>query len=337
MKKIIFLVFSMMILTNSEATFAENNPNFSVFKYFRTEYPSGEKINAVAFDEFFKGTMETVPLLPSELPKNFPYKVILVRGLFTGLYTDITKVVGLAINLPDGIVNAFYDVRSWLTALGIENSLLPSNTQMGSIADAKELRDEILASDKPVLLMTHCKGGIDALYALVNHPEIRKKVVGWVSIQSLFYGTKIIDHIVSNPILLKITSDGILKSGGDPKSLYDTTSVEARKFMEKNGKKIADILNKIPVISIGSRFVSPPLYSLSPLKTRSFLDATNTILSMSGDVNNDGLVSTEGTCPKGSVCIFLDNFDHAAAVMSLAPFFSISHEERLQFAWSVLN
>ncbi|MBF0362385.1 MAG: hypothetical protein HQK49_15315 [Oligoflexia bacterium] len=338
LKKIIFLIVSYLFIISAGNILAEDNPNLSVFKYFRTNYPyDDEEKNVTAFNEFFKGTKESVPVKASELKIEFPYKVIMVRGLFTKLYVDIAKIAGTAISLPDGYVDSFYDLKNWLTSLGIENTILPTNTQVGSIVNAEELRDAILTSNKPVLLISHSKGGVDTIYALVNYPEIREKVVGWVSIQSLFYGTKLIDYIVNNPLFSKIISERILEYGGDPKSLYDITSLQTKKFMETNSKEINDILNKIPVVSIGSRFVSPALFSIVPMNSRSILDSTNNILYMSGDVDNDGLVSTIGTCLKGSVCVFLDNFDHTGAVMSLTPFFSISHEERLQFAWSVLN
>lgn len=121
-----------------------------------------------------------------------------------------------------------------------------ANAILDALLDAR-------AAAKQIVIVSHSKGGLDTLHALLR-PEasalLGDTVVGWVALQAPFYGSPVADPAPSaiNAVLL-----GAL--GGNGESLDDLktagreTYMAARVVDDPSGPDIGDITSTIPVIS----------------------------------------------------------------------------------------
>jgi pimeloyl-ACP methyl ester carboxylesterase len=103
---------------------------------------------------------------------------------------------------------------------------------------------------KKIVIVTHSKGGLDTLEALLDAPELwGKTVVGWVALQAPFHGSPLAD---SSP---PAVSDLLLSAvGGNGQSVEDLKTVTRRPYMEANEDRIAKLTARIPTISAYSTY-----------------------------------------------------------------------------------
>ncbi len=86
------------------------------------------------------------------------------------------------------------------------DALLVETDPLGTTAEnADAVRRAISTSDKPVVLIGHSKGGLDALRALTLHPELQSKVAKLIAIQSPYRGSAIADLLLSRRSLYAAT------------------------------------------------------------------------------------------------------------------------------------
>ncbi len=119
------------------------------------------------------------------------------------------------------------------------------NTSQSVAHNAAAIRALLLQTDKKVILVTHSKGGLDTLHALLDAPELWGKVIGWVALQSPFYGSPLADS-TSSPV------DGALLQalgGGDAQALRDLKVQTRAKYMQDHKGEIRKLTRSIPVIA----------------------------------------------------------------------------------------
>ncbi|MGB8330745.1 MAG: hypothetical protein WCE62_11515 [Polyangiales bacterium] len=106
------------------------------------------------------------------------------------------------------------------------------------------------SSEKQIVIVSHSKGGLDTLEALLQAPELwGDTVVGWVALQAPFHGTPIADPSPSN------LSDLLLSAvGGNGQSLDDLKSGTRAAYMATNAARIEELTDSIPVISAYSTY-----------------------------------------------------------------------------------
>ena len=89
------------------------------------------------------------------------HKVLLVPGYFS----DIDA-------------RYFSDQLHWLASIGVEHEKLAVRARQSVAINAPIIATAIQDSTKPVILITHSKGSVDALEALRAQPSLRMKVKG---------------------------------------------------------------------------------------------------------------------------------------------------------------
>jgi pimeloyl-ACP methyl ester carboxylesterase len=155
------------------------------------------------------------------------------------------------IDLPigEGVFTSFYSQMRDFDEKGIpyRNISLASpafNTSESVEHNARAIRALLWSTDKKVILVTHSKGGLDTLHALVGAPALAKKVIGWVALQSPFYGSPLADSTFApvNEVLLAAL-------GGNGQSVEDL-EVETRvAYMHEHRSEIKRLMRRIPVIA----------------------------------------------------------------------------------------
>ena len=65
-----------------------------------------------------------------------------------------------------------------------------------TVAENGARLSQILAQHHcPTWIVSHSKGGLDVLEALITHPEVRRFVDGWIAFQAPFFGSPVADVV----------------------------------------------------------------------------------------------------------------------------------------------
>ena len=106
------------------------------------------------------------------------------------------------------------------------------------------------STDKKIVIVSHSKGGLDTLDALLGAPELwGKTVLGWVALQAPFHGSPLADSAPS------AVSDLLLGAvEGNGQSVEDLKTVTRAAYMRARKGRIAKLTGRIPVISAYSTY-----------------------------------------------------------------------------------
>jgi hypothetical protein len=198
--------------------------------------PAGPEVTA----EFQRLVEARAHVSRSELA---PYKILFVPG-FTATYLDQT-------------VGYFREARAELERLGLREGkdfelILDQRGFAGertvsenSAALAEILRD----SPRPVLVVTHSKGGVDLLEALIVHPDLRAKVRGWFSYQGAIGGSILAD-VVSRGWTRPIMRTFLAAYGGSIEALEDMRQDVRAAYIEEHLADVEAVVREVPVVSL---------------------------------------------------------------------------------------
>ena len=106
------------------------------------------------------------------------------------------------------------------------------------------------STDKKIVIVSHSKGSLDTLDALLDAPDLwGKKVLGWVALQAPFHGSPLADSAPSelNDLLLGAV-------GGNGQSVEDLKTVTRAAYMRARKDRIEKLTGRIPVISAYSTY-----------------------------------------------------------------------------------
>jgi len=116
--------------------------------------------------------------------------------------------------------------------------------------NAAAIVEFLRSSEKQVVIVSHSKGGLDTLEALLQAPDLwGDTVVGWVALQAPFHGTPVADPSPSNLNALLLSA-----VGGNGQSLDDLKSGTRASYMASNAARIEELTGSIPVISAYSTY-----------------------------------------------------------------------------------
>jgi hypothetical protein len=158
----------------------------------------------------------------------------------------------------------------------------------------------------PVFLVTHSKGSVDTLVALVEHPDLWPHVAGWISIQGAIQGSSVADTLSAEPTIRGALAQ-ILRTvfGGSVESLESLRTHDRVAYLQAHSARIAGLVEAIPIVAYGSSVEERP--SALQFVTAPFFGA---------EPRNDGLVALDRTDIPGARFAVLDvpGPDHGDAV-----------------------
>ncbi len=255
----------------------------------------------------FKSNWETIDrkLGEKETTGLRKYKVLLVRGFMTGGYVEPFDILGRKI----WIGRYFSDQEKVLKELGIDFSMVDIDSVMPPEHNAAKVAADIRGSEKPVIIISHSDGGMYALQALVENPDLRAKVRGFVALQAPFRGSPIADYIRSSRVLSAAMSKVLGHFGGTIDSLNSLTQGERSGFQGNNQADIEAVISSVSIISLAT--FKPD----EPNKLDTLLEITRNLMLRRG-MENDGLVPTESAILPGTDFVKLSGLDHIAPVMN---------------------
>jgi len=155
---------------------------------------------------------------------------------------------------PGGFVS-FYRQMRYFDAEGIAYRNLSRvseafDTSASVEHNAAALLKVLRSTDKQVIIVSHSKGSLDTLDALLGAPGlVGTRVIGWIAIQAPFHGSPVADSTFGplNGFLLEAL-------GGNGQSVEDLKTKVREPYMEANKGRIEALSARIPVISAYSTY-----------------------------------------------------------------------------------
>lgn len=221
------------------------------------------------------------------------HKVLLVPGYLGDLYPDY-----------------FNDQLRWLSSIGVAREKLPIHSGQSVRVNGPIIAAAIAHSSKPVILITHSKGSIDALEALLSDVNARRKVRGWLSLQGTFFGSPVADKLLDGSLLNPLVSTLILGFlGGTQESAQGLTTGTARAYYRSHAAAIAPLLREVPALAFASA-----VGSTREDQPSTALEIPHQLMAREG-IRNDGLVPLESALLPGMNYVKVSGVDHIATVM----------------------
>jgi hypothetical protein len=227
--------------------------------------------------------------------------VLLVPGYLTQ-FLAIPGELGLSDYL-DAQETALRQVAHSVTRIELE-------TEAGIAHNAQTIAQAVAATDGPICLVSHSKGGLDVLEFLLRAPAAqRRKIACWLSFQGPFAGSPIAD-LAAEHDALRTPAEFLLQTfGGEAQSLEDLRVGVRACYLATNDAKIAAIAREIPVIAVAGALDAEALATahLTP-----FLPSL--LLMRERGIRNDGMVPTNSAILPHAGFVILAPIDHTGAV-----------------------
>ena len=147
-------------------------------------------------------------------PPRIELPVLLVGGIFTGLYPGYLRAVRRHLNARE----------------------VPTNTAAGTVRNARAIRDAVRGA---CVLVGQSKGPLDIHAALSLHPELARDVRAFVSIQAPFGGTPMATDAEAVPLLRSLAG----RSG-----YFEMGYAQRREFLRAHSP-----LSPAPAVALGTR------------------------------------------------------------------------------------
>lgn len=166
-------------------------------------------------------------------------------------------------------------------------------------ANGARLAEILTRHHCPTWIVTHSKGGLDTLEALVAYPDVRRFVDGWVAFQAPFQGSPVADVACRAPKARRIGAAALKLLGASPQAICDLTTDERARYLDANASAIAQLLADVPVMCVGTAV------------SKRLLPSWPTVRWMEDcGLRNDGLVPVTSTILPGAHYVLLDGMGH---------------------------
>jgi hypothetical protein len=228
-----------------------------------------------------------------------------------GLLKQFAEAISSVLTQPIGLSGYFDEQREALEGQGIATTELEIDSEAVIATNAAAVAEAIRASPVPVTLVTHSKGSLDLLAALIAEPDLCApvRIRAWVSLQAPFYGSPLADLNTREPILRAITGYLLEQGfGGSPDTLLDLRVSSRRAYQRIHAAAIQWVIQAVPTVCYGSYLAEgqPSLFRVSWLVCR-----------LAGELRNDGLVGVHSACLPGATSVVEAGVDHAMAVIEV--------------------
>ena len=138
--------------------------------------------------QFIKSYQRATALEAGTLAK--PYHVVIVPGLFDSIKRPFYS-----------ITRDYADYKTWFKKHRVSYEILSVHSQRAPTANHYLIKKAIEHSDKKVVIIAHSYGGLFSTSTLLQYPALQKKLAGLITMQTPFYGSKIVEKLKNNWIL----------------------------------------------------------------------------------------------------------------------------------------
>jgi hypothetical protein len=207
----------------------------------------------------------------------------------------------------------FADQSRWLASSDVEHLKVQVKSRQSVAINSPIIASAIRDSAKPVILITHSKGSVDALDALRAEASLRTRVKGWISLQGAFFGSPVADMLLDeqqlNPLIAALILDFF---GGTRESARNLTTGASFAYYRDNKPAIDEVVRDVPAIAFASALDGAP-----GAQARTSLEIPLEMMRRQG-IRSDGLVPLDTAVLPGMFFVKVSGVDHIAPVMPAA-------------------
>lgn len=182
--------------------------------------------------------------------------------------------------------------------------------------NAKAITGFIRHTDRKILLVTHSKGSVDTLAALIENRDLSQagsQIHGWLNIQGSIWGTPIADAIERSGIAKLIADVGLALFGGSAQALTDMTLAVRYRYMNDHWAAVNQLSRDIRILSFASSKDYEQMdSSIKALYRTPFIGPV--VARAMRDQVHDGLVPMSHVLLPGGAFVNAADIDHADAV-----------------------
>jgi len=253
--------------------------------------------------------------------------VLLVRGFLSDAIVQVGAAVHTMLGGPQGGngIGEYFDAQMrWLESIHARFERVEIESEAPVHDNAVRIRRRLEALPR-VVIVSHSKGCLDVLGALLDAPNLWERVTGWVALQGPFAGTPVADVVTSHPALRTVAATVLAAANGSIASIEDMRTATRRASLDHHAAQISDLLATVPTLCFASCMAPPN-------QCATFLAPTLALVQAKpGGGPNDGLVPQASATLPGARVVFSDAVDHAMPVMD-----SIMPLDRVAFTQALL-
>ena len=204
-----------------------------------------------------------------------------------------------------GVGDYFMDQQRWLAARGLTVTLADGDTEATVAENGRRLAGLVAGGDRPVCFVSHSKGGLEVLDALLRlTPDQRARVRCWIAMQAPFGGSPFADMVVDTPLLHPLIDGMSWVLGGSGDAVVDLGTPVRRAWMAQNDAAIAGLVAEIPVLAVTTRLLPRDDWrAWSPFAGgRYWMDAHG--------IPSDGVVPTRSAILPHARFVRIEGLDH---------------------------
>jgi hypothetical protein len=211
----------------------------------------------------------------------------------------------LALGRTLGLVDYFSDQVKWLEAQGIATIFAPIDTEASIAENGAALRRFVAGSETPVCFISHSKGGLDTLEALLlMSSDERAKVRCWIALQAPFAGTPLADLAAGFDLGRPLVDEALELLGGSGQSLDDLTTPGREAYLAEHAEEIAEIADETAILAVATRLLpGDGLIPDTPFAASRWWMAQS-------DIESDGAVPTASAILPHARYLIIDGLDH---------------------------
>lgn len=211
----------------------------------------------------------------------------------------------------------FAEQLRWFASIGVNREKVAIEPGQSAAINAKIVAAAIQKSQRPVILITHSKGSVDALETLRSEPSLRGKVHGWISLQGAFFGSPVADMLLDGSTLDPLLAIAVLGLiGGSAESARGLTTGASRAYYRNHKAAIDTILREIPAVAFASALDG----TRDGARHKTQLEIPHELMKRRG-IRSDGLVPVDAAVLPGMNFVTVAGVDHIATVMPAAEHF----------------
>lgn len=191
---------------------------------------------------------------------------------------------------------------------GFEAEIADVDTGATVTANGARLAEILAHHHCPTWIVSHSKGGLDVLEALIEHPDVRRYVDGWIAFQAPFQGSPVADVASGNGRARKVSRAALRLLGADLEAIVDLrTDVRAR-YMDERAARVAELTRQVPIMCVGTVTRQGSLSLMPQWPTGRWMERMG--------LKNDGLVPVNATILPGARFVGLRGLGHGQVATS---------------------
>jgi len=236
-------------------------------RYPSARLPEAERMLEAERDAAFKGPEgirnvtgeftahfyeQATALTPERIAVLRKHKVLLVHGLLGEVGLGVRRFLD-KIDSGQRVLDYYKEQETVFRENGIEFERVTHKSKTVDRSGGK-IAEAVLRCKKPVLLISHSKGCVDTLDAILKLQARGEldRVAGWVAMQGVFAGAPQAESYVKHGGKRAFGIVAMRVMGGDFDAIRDLTPEARAKYHAKHAEQIRRLVERLPIICMAT-------------------------------------------------------------------------------------